>query len=85
MNINTNKENHMSEFWETTVQFEIDNGNGKIKMTKEYYLVSADSASYAEAQVHQILKGENDFTVISTKQSKITTVRTVDVDGKVIE
>ena len=52
---------------------------------KEYYLVSADSASYAEAQVHQILKGENDFTVISTKQSKITTVRTVDVDGKVIE
>ena len=34
----------MSEFWETTVQFEIDNGNGKIKKTKEYYLVSADSA-----------------------------------------
>mgnify|MGYP001477756521 CR=1 FL=1 len=25
----------MSEFWETTVQFEIDNGNGKIKKTKE--------------------------------------------------
>ena len=33
----------MSEFWETTVQFEIDNGNGKVKKTKEYYLVSADS------------------------------------------
>ena len=49
---------------------------------KEYYLVAADSASYAEAQVNQILKGETDFTVISTKQSKINTVRIVDVDGK---
>ena len=24
----------MSEFWETTVQFEIDNGNGKVKKNK---------------------------------------------------
>ncbi len=72
----------MAQFWETTVQFEIDNGNGKVKKMKEYYLVAADSASYAEAQVNQILKGETDFTVISTKQSKINTVRIVDVDGK---
>ena len=72
----------MAQFWEATVQFEIDNGNGKVKKTKEYYLVAADSSSYAEAQVNQILKGETDFTVISTKQSKINTVRIVDVDGK---
>ena len=72
----------MAQFWEATVQFEIDNGNGKVKKVKEYYLVAADSASYAEAQVNQILKGETDFTVISTKQSKINTVRIVDVDGK---
>ena len=72
----------MAQFWEATVQFEIDNGNGKVKKKKEYYLVAADSASYAEAQVNQILKGETDFTVISTKQSKINTVRIVDVDGK---
>tara|TARA_Y100000401_G_scaffold112837_1_gene112746 strand:+ start:1179 stop:1403 length:225 start_codon:yes stop_codon:yes gene_type:complete len=72
----------MAQFWEATVQFEIDNGNGKVKKMKEYYLVAADSASYAEAQVNQILKGETDFTVISTKQSKINTVRIVDVDGK---
>ena len=74
----------MAQFWEATVQFEIDNGNGKVKKVKEYYLVAADSASYAEAQVNQILKGETDFTVISTKQSKINTVRIVDVDGKEI-
>ena len=72
----------MAQFWEATVQFEIDNGNGKVKKMKEYYLVAADSASYAEAQVNQILKGETYFTVISTKQSKINTVRIVDVDGK---
>ena len=72
----------MAQFWEATVQFEIDNGNGKVKKMKEHYLVAADSASYAEAQVNQILKGETDFTVISTKQSKINTVRIVDVDGK---
>ena len=72
----------MAQFWEATVQFEIDNGNGKVKKMKEYDLVAADSASYAEAQVNQILKGETDFTVISTKQSKINTVRIVDVDGK---
>ena len=72
----------MAQFWEATVQFETDNGNGKIKKTKEYYLVAADSASYAEAQVNVILEGETDFTVISTKQSKINTVRIVDVDGK---
>ena len=72
----------MAQFWEATVQFEIDNGNGKVKKMKEDYLVAADSASYAEAQVNQILKGETDFTVISTKQSKINTVRIVDVDGK---
>ena len=72
----------MAQFWEATVQFEIDNGTGKVKKMKEYYLVAADSASYAEAQVNQILKGEPDFTVISTKQAKINTVRIVDVDGK---
>lgn len=72
----------MAQFWETTVQFETDNGNGKIKKTKEYFLVAADSASYAEAQVNVILEGESDFTVISTKQSKINTVRVVDIEGQ---
>lgn len=72
----------MAEFWETTVQFEIDNGSGKVKKVKEYYLVAANSASYAEAQVHKILQGQSDFNVISTKQSKITNVKTSDVEGK---
>ena len=72
----------MAEYWEATVQFEVDNGNGKVKKTKEYYLVTADSASYAEAQVHKILEGQSDFTVIGTKQSKINIVRTVDIEGK---
>jgi len=72
----------VQEYWECTVQFEIDNGNGKVKKTKEYYLVAANSASYAEAQVHKILQGQSDFTVISTKQSKITDVKTSDVEGK---
>ena len=48
----------MAQFWEATVQFETDNGNGKIKKTKEYYLVAADSASNAEAQVNVILEGD---------------------------
>ena len=64
------------EFWETTVQFEISNNGGKPKKVKEYYLVVANSATFAEAQVSKLLKDESDFIVISTKKSKITVVET---------
>jgi hypothetical protein len=71
----------MAEFWTTVVEFSEDIGKAKPKKYKETYLVSADSATYAEAQVHKLLEGELDFTVISASKSKIIEVKMTDING----
>ena len=71
----------MAEFWATVVEFSEDIGKAKPKKYKETYLVSADSATYAEAQVHKLLEGELDFTVISASKSKIIEVKMTDING----
>jgi hypothetical protein len=71
----------MAEFWTTVVEFSEDIGKAKPKKYKETYLVSADSATYAEAQVHKLLEGESDFTVISASKSKIIEVKMTDING----
>lgn len=65
-------------FYETTVEFEVNNNGGKAKKIKEYYLVLADSVTYAEAQVAALLEAEgaSPWTVISAKKSKVTNVET---------
>jgi hypothetical protein len=65
-------------FYDATVEFEIVNNGGKTKKIKEYYLVLADSVTYAEAQVAASLEadGADPWTVISAKKSKVTYVVT---------
>ena len=74
----------MAEFWTTIVEVAEDTGKAKPKKYKETYLVSADSATYAEAQVYKLLEGESNFTVVSASKSKIIEVKLTDVDGKTI-
>tara|TARA_R110000851_G_scaffold275040_4_gene427653 strand:+ start:2655 stop:2888 length:234 start_codon:yes stop_codon:yes gene_type:complete len=74
----------MEEYWTTVVEFDAvaaGNGNGKSKKRKENYLVLADSASYAEAQVSSLLQGsgQTDFRVCSAVRSKITEVKTTEL------
>lgn len=66
----------MSKYWTTTVQFETTDTQGRVKKTKETYLVDALSATEAEALVHKEMKknGETDFQVVSASQSKILRV-----------
>lgn len=64
------------KYWTTTVQFETIDSQGKLKKTRETYLVDAVSATEAEALVHKEMKkaGETDFQVVSASQSKILRV-----------
>lgn len=65
-------------FYEATVEFETSTTIGKSKKVKEYYLVVADSVTYAEAQVAKVLEAEGaqDWVVVSAKKSKVTVVET---------
>jgi hypothetical protein len=66
----------MGKYWTTTVQFEITDAQGKLKKTRETYLVDAVSATEAETLVYKALEkdGEADFQVVSAAQSKILRV-----------
>lgn len=66
----------MSKYWTATVQFETTDSQGKLKKTRETYLVDAVSATEAEALVHKEMTkdGETDFQVVSASQSKILRV-----------
>ena len=68
-------------FYETTVEFETSTNGGKAKKVKEYYLVLADSVTYAEAQVAALLEAEgaSPWTVVSAKKSKVTNVVTEEI------
>ena len=68
-------------FYDTTVEFETNPSGSKVKKIKEYYLVLADSVTYAEAQVAASLEadGADPWTVISAKKSKVTYVVTEEI------
>jgi len=63
-------------YYETVVEFETELGNDRVKKTREYFLVVADSVSYAEAQTVSLLEGLSDWTVISVRKSRIKAVKT---------
>lgn len=64
----------MSKYWTVTVQFETEDNKGRVKKTKETYLVDAMSATEAEAAVYKELDGESDFEVVRAAQSNILRV-----------
>jgi hypothetical protein len=55
------------------IQFEtIDDNNGRVKKTKEQYLVEAQTISDAEAKLNEMFKDTMaEFTVISVSESPI--------------
>lgn len=55
------------------IQFEtIDDNNGRVKKTKEQYLVEAQTISDAEAKLNEMFKDTMaEFTVISVSESLI--------------
>jgi hypothetical protein len=64
----------MSKYWTVTVQFETEDNKGRVKKTKETYLVDAMSATEAEAAVYKELEGESNFEVVRAGQSSILRV-----------
>lgn len=64
----------MSKYWTVTVQFETEDAKGRMKKTKETYLVDAVSATEAEAMTYKELDGESDFEVVRAAQSNILKV-----------
>jgi hypothetical protein len=64
----------MSKYWTVTVQFETEDHKGRVKKTKETYLIDAVSATEAEAKTYKDLDGESDFEVVRAAQSNILKV-----------
>ena len=64
----------MSEFWQTTVEFTVDNGKNKPKKVREQFLVKAQGATEAEANTYKLLEGEEDFAVVGAVKSRIKAV-----------
>lgn len=62
-------------FQEVKVEFEVDNGNGKIKKKSETYLVDALSVTEAEARVIEHFKWSvTPFEVKSVRVSKVVDI-----------
>lgn len=62
-------------FQEVKVEFEVDNGNGKIKKKSETYLVDALSVTEAEARVIEHFKSSvTPFEVKSVRVSKVVDI-----------
>jgi hypothetical protein len=64
----------MTKYWTVTVQFETEDTKGRLKKTKETYLVDAVSATEAEALTYKELEGESNFEVVRAGQSNILKV-----------
>jgi len=62
-------------YQEVKVEFEVDNGNGKIKKKAEIYLVDALSVTEAEARVVEHFKDSvTPFEVKSVRQSRVVDI-----------
>jgi hypothetical protein len=62
------------DYWTVTVQLEHENDRGRIQKVREQYLVSAISATEAEAKIYVEFEGESNFSVVGAVQSKILKV-----------
>lgn len=65
------------KYYEATVEYREDNGNGKEKKRREVILVNALSVTESEARVTEHLNGINsqlDFIVKQVRESKIVEV-----------
>ena len=61
----------MNNYWQVTVQLQHESHKGKIQRVNEQYLVSAVSATEAEAKIYKEFEGESNFEVIRVAQTKI--------------
>ena len=64
----------MNNYWQVTVQLQHESDKGKIQRVNEQYIVSAVSATEAEAKIYKEFEGESNFTVVGVNQSKIIKV-----------
>ena len=62
------------EYWLVTVQLQFENDKGRIQKVREQYLVTAVSATDAEAKIYKEFEGESDFIVVGVNRSKIIKV-----------
>jgi hypothetical protein len=58
-------------YWQVDVKMEFENDRGRVQKVIEKYLVSAFSATDAEAKIYKEFEGDSNFTVEKVVKSKI--------------
>jgi hypothetical protein len=58
-------------YWQVDVKMEFENDRGRVQKVVEKYLVSAFSATDAEAKIYKEFEGDSNFTVEKVVKSKI--------------
>jgi hypothetical protein len=58
-------------YWQVDVKMEFENERGRIQKVIEKYLVSAFSATDAEAKIYKEFEGDSNFSVEKVVKSKI--------------
>jgi hypothetical protein len=59
------------QYWQVDVKMEFENDRGRIQKVIEKYLVSAFSATDAEAKIYKEFEGDSNFSVEKVVKSKI--------------
>lgn len=62
------------EYWQVKTQTEFENERGKVQKTSELFLVSAVSATDAEAKIYSHNEGLSNFRVVGVNKSRIIEV-----------
>jgi hypothetical protein len=58
-------------YWQVDVKMEFENDRGRVQKVVEKYLVSAFSATDAEAKIYKEFEGDSNFSVEKVVKSKI--------------
>jgi hypothetical protein len=58
-------------YWQVDVKMEFENDRGRVQKVIEKYLVSAFSATDAEAKIYKEFEGDSNFSVEKVVKSKI--------------
>ena len=58
-------------YWQVDVKMEFENERGRVQKVIEKYLVSAFSATDAEAKIYKEFEGDSNFSVEKVVKSKI--------------
>ena len=61
-------------YWQVDVKMEFENDRGRVQKVIEKYLVSAFSATDAEAKIYKEFEGDSNFSVEKVVKSKILKV-----------